>query len=137
MRFLLDTNVVSATMRPIPSRALLKRMGQHDGQYGICAVTWQELAFGVRRLPDGKRKNAFDAALADLRAILPPILAYTAEASDWFATERARLERKGVDVSCEDGQIAAIAATSNLVLVTANTKHFSAFRDLSVVDWTR
>lgn len=137
MRFLLDTNVVSAAMRPTPSRGLLKRLGQHEGQYGICAVTWQELAFGVRRLPEGKRKAAFDAALTDFRSVLPPILPYTADASDWFATERARLERKGVDISCEDGQIAAIAATANLILVTANTKDFSSFRELTLADWTR
>lgn len=137
MRFLLDTNVVSETMRASPNRTLLKRLAQYEGQYGICATTWQELAFGVRRLPEGKRKTALAAHLVDIRAALPTVLAFTADAADWLATEMARLERKGVDVTCEDGQIAAIATMSNLALVTANTKHFARFRDLELVDWTR
>ena len=137
MRFLLDTNVLSETMRASPNRRLVARLSQHEGQYGISAVTWQELAFGIRRLPDGRRKEALAARLAELPDVLPPILPFTVEAADWLGTELARLESKGRAVSCEDGQIAATAWASNLVLVTANTKHFSVFRDLKVTDWTR
>jgi tRNA(fMet)-specific endonuclease VapC len=35
-----------------------------------------------------------------------------------------------------DGQIAAIAAVNGLILVTANTRDFRRFRDLSIEDWT-
>jgi predicted nucleic acid-binding protein len=34
-----------------------------------------------------------------------------------------------------DGQIAAIAFTQNLTLVTRNRKHFDLFEGLHVVDW--
>jgi tRNA(fMet)-specific endonuclease VapC len=137
MRFLLDTNVVSATMRRDPSRRLLQKLAQHDGQFGISAVTWQELAYGVRRLPEGARKRALEARLGGLRAVLQPILPYTLEAADWLATEMARLEAKGRHVTCEDGQIAATAWVSGATIVTANTKHFSRFRGVHVVDWIK
>jgi predicted nucleic acid-binding protein len=54
-----------------------------------------------------------------------------------LGTELARLEKAGRAVSCEDGQVAAIAHTAGLTLVTANTKDFKPFRELHVVDWTR
>ena len=35
-----------------------------------------------------------------------------------------------------DGQIAVIAAVNRLVLVTANTKDFIHFSDLTLLDWS-
>jgi tRNA(fMet)-specific endonuclease VapC len=136
VRFLLDTNVVSETMRAKPNPALLAKLARYDGQFGVSAVTWLELAYGVRRLPDGARKKALAERLSDVRATLPPVLPFTEEAADWLATERVRLEAKGTTVTCEDGLIAATAWVSNLTLVTANTKHFAGFRGLHVVDWS-
>jgi predicted nucleic acid-binding protein len=36
-----------------------------------------------------------------------------------------------------DGQIAAIAHSESLTLVTANTEDFQYFDDLAIADWTR
>lgn len=135
MKFLLDTNVVSETMRASPNRHLLGALARHDGQLCISAVTWHELAFGVRRLPKGVRRTALEARLQDLARDLPPPLAITGVAADWLATERARLEAKGVSISMEDGLIAATAYESNLTVVTADTKHFAPFLGVRVVDW--
>ena len=137
MKFLLDTNVVSETMRATPNGHLLRMLGRHDGQFGISAVTWHELAFGVRRLPKGARRTALEARLRDLADDLPPPVPFTGEAADWLASERARLEAKGVRISIEDGVIAATACLANLTVVTANTKHFIPFLALRVVDWLR
>jgi len=57
-------------------------------------------------------------------------------AAAWHARERARLANMGRMPPFVDGQIAAIAATNELVLVTANPKDFQAFRGLVVADWT-
>jgi len=122
-------------MRSAPSRRLLRRLAQHEGQYGISAVTWQELAYGVRRLPEGRRKRALQVRLLDIREVLPPILPFTADTADWLACELARLEKKCIPVACEDGQIAATASLSNLTLVTANVKDFASFHELTVVSW--
>ena len=136
MRFLLDTNVVSETMRASPNGHVLRALALHDGQFAISAVTWYELAFGVRRLPKGARRTALEARLRDLASDLPPPLPFTAEAADWLATERARLQSKGLTLSVEDGVIAATAHLANLTVVTANTKDFALFLGVRVVDWS-
>jgi tRNA(fMet)-specific endonuclease VapC len=57
------------------------------------------------------------------------------EAAEWFAEERARLSQIGRPPSYPDGQIAAIAATNDLILVTRNTTDFADFIDLQVENW--
>lgn len=135
MKFLLDTNVVSETMRATPNRHLLRALARHDGQLGISAVTWHELAFSVRRLPKGARRTALEVRLRDLASDLPAPVPFPGEAADWLASERARLEAKGTSISIEDGVIAATAYVANLTVVTANTKHFVPFVAVRVVDW--
>jgi predicted nucleic acid-binding protein len=137
VKFLLDTNAISETMRASPNRHLLGALARHDGQLGISSVTWHELAFGVRRLPRGARRTALEVRLRDLASDLPAPVPFTGEAADWLASERARLEAKGVSISIEDGVIAATAFVANLTVVTANTRHFAPFLALRVVDWSR
>jgi tRNA(fMet)-specific endonuclease VapC len=62
-----------------------------------------------------------------------PILAYDRVAAEFHASERVRLRSS----KYADGQIAAIAVTRGLTLVTANTSDFKAFRDLRLEDWSR
>ena len=65
-----------------------------------------------------------------------PILEYGWEAADWHARERARLNAVGRTPSFVDGQIAAIAHSNALVLVTSNTVDFRAFDGLRVENWS-
>jgi predicted nucleic acid-binding protein len=62
------------------------------------------------------------------------MLAFDEAAATWAGREDARLARRGVTVSCEDLQIAAIAAVGGLTLVSADTA-FGRFSDLTTVDW--
>ena len=135
MRFLLDTNVVSDTMKKAPTPKLLRRISLHEGHLAIASVTWHELRFGVERLPGGKRREALREALELWRALVP-ILDYDANAADWHARQRARLLSAGRTEQLFDGQIAAVAATRRLTLVTANTKHFRHYADLTLADWS-
>ena len=57
-------------------------------------------------------------------------------AAAWHATERVRLESRGKPAPFVDGQIAAVASTNQLVLVTLNKKDFIHFEDLEVVNWS-
>ncbi|HET6611150.1 MAG TPA: hypothetical protein VFG83_04145 [Kofleriaceae bacterium] len=66
-----------------------------------------------------------------------PILTYDAIAAEWHAQERARLAKTGRSAPFVDGQIAAIAAVSGLILVTRNVKDFRRFKGLEVSDWSR
>jgi tRNA(fMet)-specific endonuclease VapC len=69
--------------------------------------------------------------------ILPaiPIIEYDRKAAKWHALERARLSSVGLTPAFADGQIAAIASTNQLILVTRNTKDFINFGDLTIENW--
>ena len=65
------------------------------------------------------------------------ILPYDVDAAAWHAEARAALARQGKTPAFVDGQIAAVAATHRLALVTANMKDFVVFPHLQVVDWRK
>lgn len=64
-----------------------------------------------------------------------PILPYDEAAADWHARERARLVAAGRTPPLLDGQIAAVAAVNDLVLVTSNVRDFRGFDGLRIEDW--
>jgi tRNA(fMet)-specific endonuclease VapC len=63
------------------------------------------------------------------------ILPYDQRAARWHAVERARLHRAGKPRPFVDGQIAAIAAVNDAVLVTRNMADFAPFQDLRIRNW--
>jgi tRNA(fMet)-specific endonuclease VapC len=48
---------------------------------------------------------------------------------------RAQLKARGTPIGAYDLQIAAIALTYNLILVTHNTKEFERVEGLTLEDW--
>lgn len=134
--FLLDTSTVSAAMLVRPHPSVLDRLREHGGECAIGAPVWHELRFGVGRLPRGKRRTLLEAFLDEVVRATLPILPYDERAAEWHADERARLERRGRTAPFVDGQIAAIAVTQGLSLVTSNTADFAPFQGLRVLDWS-
>lgn len=63
------------------------------------------------------------------------ILPFEQAAAEWFAMERAQLKTTGQTCAYADGEIAAIAAVNNLILVTRNTPDFAGFQNLTVHNW--
>jgi len=135
LRYLLDTSIVSSPIAKSPDARIVERLEAHGAGCAIAAPVWHELTYGCRRLPQGRRRVALDAYLGDVVRASFPILPYDDAAAAWHAHERARLEGLGRPIPYVDGQIAAIAQTRGLVLVTANTKDFLCFRDLHVENW--
>jgi tRNA(fMet)-specific endonuclease VapC len=135
LRYLLDTNAISEPIRPRPNAEFIERLRGAEGSIAIAAITWHELLFGLRRLPDSARKSALERYLFDVVGPSVVILNYDRDAATWHAAERARLSLLGQTPSFADGQIAAIAAVHDLTLVTANTADFISFSGLDVVDW--
>jgi len=62
-------------------------------------------------------------------------LPYDDRAAEWHAAERVRLERAGKPAPFADAQIAAVAATNGLTVVTANLADFRAFKGVKVTNW--
>lgn len=134
MRFLLDTNILSEPRMPTPHRGVLSKLVTHAGQVATAALCIHELAYGAERLVASARRREYERFVRELMEAIQ-ILPYDQEAAMWHAKERARLERSGKTPPFVDGQIAAIAATRDLTLVTRNVADFAAFRGLSVENW--
>ena len=133
---MLDTNVVSEPLRPRPNARIMRRLRDHDAEIAIPSPVWHELRFGCARLPPSRRRDAVRRYIEDVVLQNFPILDYDQQAADWHAIERARLSAAGRTPPFVDGRIAAIAQVNGLILVTANTKDFSAFEGLGVRSWS-
>jgi tRNA(fMet)-specific endonuclease VapC len=135
VKYLLDTNVVSEPLKPSPDPGVLGNLRRHEEEVAIPSVVWHELRFGMERLPPSRRRDAIDRYLREVVLATMPILSYDDGAAEWHAVERARLAAAGLTPPFVDGQIAAIARTHNLQLVTFNATDFRHFRGLDTVSW--
>jgi len=136
-RYLLDTNVVSEPLRLRPEENVLQNLRKHRGDCAIASVVWHELWFGCLQMSPSVRRNKIERYLGETVEPSMPILPYDAEAAAWHAEQRARLRTVGRTPPFLDGQIAAIAATQNLILVTFNEADFMHFSDLQLENWLR
>ena len=136
LTYLLDTNIVSEPLRPVPNQQVLERLKQHEDEIALAAIVWHELLFGAYRLSPSARRSAIERYLSQVIAPTIPVLSYDNRAAQWHAAERARLVGLGKTPPFADGQIAAIARVNNLILVTANTADFALFQDIQVKDWS-
>jgi tRNA(fMet)-specific endonuclease VapC len=134
--YLLDTNILAEPLRPSPNQQVMDKLKQFDGQLAIPAIAWHEMWFGCRRLPKSTRRDVIERYLLEVIAPSVPILPYDILAAEYHAAERARLTSLGMTPSFADGQIAAIAHSNELTLVTLNLADFVSFDSLQVEDWS-
>ncbi|MFI3199345.1 MAG: type II toxin-antitoxin system VapC family toxin [Methylococcaceae bacterium] len=133
--FLLDSNILSEPARLKPDDNVLQQLANHDGEYATAAIVWHELVYGCELLPTSKRKKQLQSYLEMLLLNGLIVLPYDQAAADWYAKERAGLQRQGLTCTYADGEIAAIAVTQKLTLVTRNTLDFQNFQNLALQNW--
>jgi toxin FitB len=121
-----DTNVVSELMRPLPSPQVRAWVtAQAPGELCTTAITVAEIRYGLERLADGRRKQSLLAAATELFAAFSEyIQPFDADAAIWYATIVARRDRLGLPIDGFDAQIAAICRTRGAALATRNAKDF-------------
>lgn len=134
-RYLLDTNAISEPLKPRPNPGVISKLADAAGRMAIPSVVWHELVFVVERLPVSRRRSYLERFLRDVVLPSMPILPYGQAAATYHGRERARLRAIGRTPSFADGQIAAIASTNELVLVTRNMRDFESYRDLRIESW--
>lgn len=124
----LDTNVVSESMRPEPhptAKAWLD--AQAAETLYLSSVTVAELLFGIRMLPSGRRKNMLAETLEGLLALFGErILAFETEAARHYAQLAAAARATGTGFPTPDGYIAAIAAAHGFIVATRDVSPFQA-----------
>jgi tRNA(fMet)-specific endonuclease VapC len=132
---LLDTAIVSSPISQKPSAEVLKKLAEHGHECAIAAPVWNELRYGCERMAKGKRRDALETYLNDVVLASFEVLSYDQQAAQWHGVERARLEKVGKTAPFVDGQIASIAHTNDLILVTTNVKDFNRYKGLKIENW--
>ena len=132
----LDTNVVSELMRPLPSDQVVRwTRSRAVGELFTTAITVAEIFYGIERLPIGKRRAAFEAAA---EAILTDefagrVIGFDSHAARAFAIIAARRRALGKPISQSDAQIAAIVQICGATLATRNLADFENC-DIKIID---
>ena len=141
VEWLLDTNVVSELMRPLPNRAVLRFLDRQGvGALGIAAVTEWEILNGFGKLPEGTRQRDLEAQFRAFRARLfgDHILEWTSEDARMCARimEHKRRLGESLDAQLPDAFLAAAAVRRSLTIITRNTRDFQNTGARFVNPWT-
>jgi tRNA(fMet)-specific endonuclease VapC len=134
LKYLLDTNVVSELMRPVPNSIIVERVNLHQSEIAIASVVIHELLYGCLRLPESKKRQTLLNSINE-SALSRPVIDYDSEAAQLHAQERARLSKIGKTLAFADGQVASIASSNYLILVTNNVADFQYFENLKIENW--
>ena len=128
----LDTNVLSALMRQVPEAPVVAWLDRQPSEsVWITSITLFEARLGLALLPRGRRRQALEAAFAQLleEDLEDRVLAFDSAAATEAASLAAVRQRAGRPVDMRDTQIAGIALARRATLATRNLRHF---RDLTV-----
>ncbi len=129
--YLLDTNMISELMKPNPDKHVIAKMSEYENLIALPSTVWTELMFGVNTMPEGKRKDFVFTKLVDDIQSTYNIIQYDNHAALIQADIRSRLQEIGTPVDFPDTQIASIAVSNCMILVTRNTKHFEPIQKVS------
>ena len=136
--YLLDSNIVSEIIKPEPNFNVIKKIGEHNSDCAIGAPTLHEMLYGYNKLTDGVYKKYLGKYILDDVMDTFKVKNYTEKASIIHSEIRANAEKIGKPVPFSDSMIASIALANHMVLVTRNTRHFTAIQevsDLQVENW--
>lgn len=128
-RYLLDTNIISNAIKPLPSKPLLEWMAeQTDDSLFISSFSLAEIWRGILEKPAGKKHQEleewFSGSEGPQTLFRGRILPFDENAALSWGHLMAAGSTVGRPRSAIDMVIAAIARSNNCVLVTDNERHF-------------
>lgn len=124
---IIDTNVVSELLRPVPEPQVEQWLSKQDGRtVYLTAISEAELRHGLVIMPAGKRRASLtDAVDRILREDLAGrILPFNSDAAQSYAVIAAARRSAGRPIAQADCQIAAIAHSRSATVATRNTPDF-------------
>jgi hypothetical protein len=134
MNYVLDTNVVSETLKVRVDAICDAWLERNIDRCCITTISLAELRYGMERLPEGKRKRDLDRKLDFIwQDFGDRILDFDSAAASEFGRYVAEFEsmrgQQAVAIAdVRDFQIAAIARAQGWTVATRNIKHFSGVR---------
>jgi predicted nucleic acid-binding protein len=137
-RFLLDTNIISNAIKPVPSEALVAWMAeQADDDMFISSLTIAEIRRGVLEKPTGKKRREleswFDGPEGPQALFAGRVLPFDERAALIWARLMAEGTARGRPRSALDMIIAAVAEANDCVVVTDNESDFAGLEIVNPV----
>jgi predicted nucleic acid-binding protein len=135
---ILDTNVLSELLTPTPSTVVIEWLSaQHPPSVFTTAVTEAEILYGLRLLPEGRRRRDLEAAISPIfdEDLSGRVLPFDRDAADLYATIATRRRSAGRPISQFDAQIAAIALSRGASVATRNVSDFEGVGLLIINPW--
>ncbi|MDO8955126.1 MAG: type II toxin-antitoxin system VapC family toxin [Gammaproteobacteria bacterium] len=132
MKFLMDTNVISETLKPEPDRKAMKWLREQSmSNLHLSVFTIGEILKGVKLKADGSRKTLLQHWIEieipeKFKGRIIPIDIKVMEA---WSTIIAENSKTGRSLPVVDSLIAATAIAYNLKLITRNVKDFDGIVD--------
>jgi toxin FitB len=124
---ILDTNVVSEPLKPAPNPKVMTWLNAQEPQtLYLSTVSLAELLSGVALLPQGRRRDGLEEALATQITTLfaGRVLDLDTLAAQTFAKTQAGARAHGNTISFADCAIAAIAQAHGFAVATRNLRDF-------------
>jgi predicted nucleic acid-binding protein len=123
---LLDTNVLSELVKPRPEPRVVTWTRHSAGALAIPTIAVAEMAFGIEKLVEGKRREDLLAGLHRLVTEFADRLFDFNVKSAWaYGRILATARKGGRPMSVPDAAIAAIAAANDCALATRNVEDFA------------
>jgi tRNA(fMet)-specific endonuclease VapC len=130
---MLDTDIASYIIKRHSPTVQERLAAIPPSHVCVSAVTRAELVYGLKRLPSAHRLH-----LAVRKFLqLVRVLAWDAEAADYYADIRHQLTSAGLVIGELDMMIASHSLAAGAVLVTNNTRHYERIEaPLTIINWT-
>lgn len=135
---LLDTNVVSEPLRPVPDARVIEWIdAQALETLFLSAITVAELRAGLALLPAGKRRTGLQESLETrmLPLFSSRVLPFDLGCTQAYAELMAKALASGSAIASADGYIAAIALANGLIVATRDTGPFEAAGAAVINPW--
>ena len=134
----LDSNVVSALMKDDPPVSVLTWLDRQPRlSVWTTSITIFEIRFGLKIMPDGKRRtqriSAFEQILAEV--IGRRLVSFDEAAAESAAELAAERQKRGRPGELRDTMIAGIVLANHAILATHNVKHFEDIAKSVVNPW--
>ena len=133
VKYLFDTDIIINIFKKKPSLSLLNKLSEIPmADQFISTITISEIVYGAWKSSQPR------SHLENLEKILLPavnIVGFDSKSAFVCGSIRASLESKGIPLALADLEIASIAISHDLILVSGNTRHFSRIPELRVENW--
>ncbi len=126
---LLDTNVISEAMRPVPEPSVMAWLNsQAAGELWTSTIVVAEVYSGLELMPAGKRQRQLleKAELMFDRFFGARILAFDLLVARAYGAVLKARHAKALPIDEMDALLAATALANGSVLATRNTSHFQS-----------